>query len=116
MSHVAVADHGFGECDRGALVDVLTVDVFAMGETVPARILDTPCPALGGPFDFGAQLAPDSEVVDRSRELAVRGTPQPLRRLRASGEAKKPTHPGTIETSFMLSAESREKRIRWKCA
>jgi hypothetical protein len=40
--HAAVADHRFGEVDRGALVDVLAVDVIAVREAKAECILNAP--------------------------------------------------------------------------
>jgi hypothetical protein len=61
--HAAVADHGFGEREGGALVDVLAVDMLAVGEAMAARILDAPSATGRAPFDFGPQLPPDSEMI-----------------------------------------------------
>ena len=41
--HAAVANHGFGQCDGGRPIDVIAVDVLAMGKAMAGCIFDAPC-------------------------------------------------------------------------
>src|SRR5207302_9978044 len=59
--HTAVADHGFGQFDRGLLRGGLPADAGFMPEALHFRVLDAPRLALLGPLDRAPQLAVDDE-------------------------------------------------------